>query len=188
MKKGIFFTLLLSLITLSSVSAQDKETTESPVLKITKFSDYQCPACKYYGQMLDQAKKDFEDKIEVTYKNYPLRMHQYAELAARAAEAAREQDKFIEMHEMIFTGQEQWSKGKAEAIFIGYAQDLELDMEQFKADLNSARMNRKVLADKREGSGLGVNSTPTFFMNGEKVERLPNNYPAFKALIQSKLK
>ena len=186
MKKGIFFTLLVGLVTVSSVTAQDREMPELPVLKITKFSDYQCPACKYYGQMLDQAKKDFGERIVVTYKNYPLRMHQYAELASRAAESAREQGKFMEMHEMIFTGQEQWSKGNAEAIFIGYAQNLELDMEKFKADLNSARMNRRVLADKREGSTLGVNSTPTFFMNGEKVERLPNNYPAFKALIQLK--
>ncbi len=188
MKKGIFFTLLLSLIALSSVTAQDLKMPELPVLKITKFSDYQCPACKYYGQMLDQAKKDFGERIVVTYKNYPLRMHQYADLAARAAEAAKAQGKFIEMHEMLFTGQEQWSRGRAEAIFIGYAKELDLDMDQFKADLNSARINRIVLADKREGSALGVNSTPTFFMDGEKVESLPRDYAGFKILIDSKLK
>lgn len=188
MKRGLFLTLLLGLLSIGLTNAQDKTTSESPALKITKFSDYQCPACKYYGQMLDQAKKDFGTRIEVTYKNYPLRMHQYADLAARAAEAAKAQDKFIEMHEMLFTGQERWSRGNAEAIFIGYAQSLDLDMDQFKADMNSARMNRVVLADKREGTALGVNSTPTFFIDGKKVDRLPNSYPAFKALIESKLK
>lgn len=185
MKKGIFLTLLLALATIGFTQAQN--TTKAP-LKITKFSDYQCPACKYYGQILDKAKVEFGDRIEVTYKNYPLRMHQYAELAARAAEAAKAQGKFIEMHEMLFTGQEQWSRGKAEAIFIGYAKELDLDMDQFKADLNSARMNRIVLADKREGSALGVNSTPTFFINGEKVERLPGDYVGFKMLLESKMK
>lgn len=188
MKKVLFFTLMLGLVTINFANAQDREMPELPVLKITKFSDYQCPACKYYGQMLDQAKEDFGERIEVIYKNYPLRMHQHANLAARAAEAAREQGKFIEMHEMLFTGQEQWSRGKAEAIFIGYAQDLDLDMDKFKQDLNSARLNRRVLADKREGTALGVNSTPTFFIDGKKVERLPQNYAGFKAMIESRFK
>lgn len=185
MKKGIFLTLLFGVITFGFAQAQ---SSNKEPLKITKFSDYQCPACKYYGQILDMAKEEFGDRIEVTYKNYPLRMHQYAELAARAAEAAKKQDKFIEMHEMLFTGQEQWSRGKAQAIFIGYAKELGLDMEQFETDLNSARLNRIVLADKREGTALGVNSTPTFFINGEKVERLPQTYEGFKILLESKMK
>ena len=188
MKNVLLFTLLLSFAAINFADAQDREMPELPVLKITKFSDYQCPACKYYGQMLDQAKEEYGDRIEVIYKNYPLRMHQHANLAARAAEAAREQGKFIEMHEMLFTGQEQWSRGNAEAIFIGYAQDLELDMDKFKEDLNSARLNRRVLADKREGTALGVTSTPTFFIDGKKVERLPNNYAGFKAMIDSRFK
>mgnify|MGYP003113827680 FL=1 len=61
-------------------------------------------------------------------------------------------------------------------------------MEKFKTDLNSARLNRRVLADKREGTALGVNSTPTFFIDGKKVERLPNNYAGFKAMIESRFK
>jgi len=187
MKRGIFVTILIGILSFGLLNAQDKTMPELPVLKITKFSDYQCPACKFYGQILDQAKKEFGQRIEVTYKNYPLRMHQYADLAARAAEAAKAQGKFIEMHEMLFTGQESWSRGNAEAIFIGYAKSLDLDMDQFKADLNSARLNRIVLADKREGTTLGVNSTPTFFFDGKKVERLPNNYAGFKALIEAKL-
>jgi protein-disulfide isomerase len=187
MNKGIFLTLLITLMTFGFAKAQDSKPTKEP-LKITKFSDYQCPACKFYGQILDKAKEEFGDRIEVTYKNYPLRMHQHANLAARAAEAAKVQGKFIEMHEMIFVGQEQWSRGNAEAIFIGYAKELGLDMDQFKADINSARMNRIVLADKREGNALGVNSTPTFFIEGEKVTRMPQNYEGFKALLESKMK
>jgi protein-disulfide isomerase len=187
MKKGIFLTLLLGLTAFGITNAQTQEDAKTSVVKITKFSDYQCPACKYYGQLLDMAKEEFGEKIEVTYKNYPLRMHQYANLAARAAEAAKAQDKFIEMHNMIFEGQENWSTGNAKAAFIGYAKELGLDMDQFNKDLDSARMNRIVLADKREGTSLGVNSTPTFYINGQKVERMPRTYEGFKALIESKM-
>ncbi len=184
MKRGIFLTLLFGFFAFGFSNAQEMKK----VVEITKFSDYQCPACKYYGAILDQAKEEYGNQIKVTYKNYPLRIHQYAELAARAAMAAKQQEKFMEMHEMLFTGQEQWSKGNAEAIFIGYAQSLKLNMEQFNKDLNSARMNRLVLADKREGGALGVNSTPTFYINGRKIERLPRTYEGFKVLIDAQLK
>jgi len=187
MKKGLFLTVLVALMTIGFAQAQDSQKTDTKVLKITKFSDYQCPACKFYGQMLDMAKEEFGDRLEVTYKNYPLRMHQFAEIASRAAESAKKQGKFIEMHDLIFAGQEQWSKGQAEAIFIGYARELDLDMDEFKADLNSARINRIVLADKREGSSLGVNSTPTFYIEGKKVERLPGNYIGFRNMLLARM-
>lgn len=188
MKKGIFLTVLIGLMTVSFAQAQESKKEAPKVLKITKFSDYQCPACKFYGQMLDMAKEEFGDRIEVTYKNFPLRMHQYADLAARAAESAKQQGKFIEMHDMLFTGQENWSRGNAKAIFIGYAKELDLDMDKFRKDLDSARMNRIVLADKREGSALGVNSTPTFYIDGKKVERLPQNYIGFKSMLEARMK
>ncbi len=188
MKRGLFLTLVFGLLITAGTFAQDVKMPDLPTLKIVKFSDYQCPACKFYAGFVEQAKEEFGERIEVTYKHFPLRIHQYAELAARAAEAAKAQGKFQEMHDMIFTGQEQWSRGNAEAIFIGYAQSLKLNMDQFKQDLNSARLNRIVLADKREGNSLGVNSTPTFFMDGKKVDRVPQSYSGFKALIESKLK
>jgi protein-disulfide isomerase len=112
-------------------------------------------------------------------------MHQYAQLASRVAEAAREQGKYEEMHDMIFTGQEQWARGNAEAIFIGYAKSLNLDVEKFKEDMNSADMQRIIMADKREGINLNVNSTPTYFINGKKVENLPRTYEQFKAMVES---
>lgn len=188
MKKGLLLTLLFGFLTASVVIAQDKTLPELPTLKIEKYSDYQCPACKYYASFVEQAKVDFGDRIEIVYKHFPLRMHQYAELAARAAEAAKAQGKFDEMHEMIFAGQEQWSKGNAEVRFIGYANSIDLDMDQFKKDLNSARINRIVLSDKRQGNALGVNSTPTFFMDGKKIASLPQTYEGFKALINSHMK
>ncbi|MFV1884798.1 MAG: DsbA family protein [Balneola sp.] len=153
-------------------------------INLVKFSDYQCPACKVFVPFVHQLKEDFGDEISVTYKHFPLSIHPYAHVAARSAEAARVQGKYQEMHDMIFEGQEQWSRGNAEAIFIGYARALELDVEKFRQDMNSADMNRIVMADRREGRDLGVNSTPTFYVNGRKLENNPGSYPAFKALVE----
>lgn len=153
-------------------------------INLVKFSDYQCPACKVFAPFVHQLKEDFGDEISVTYKHFPLSIHPYAHLAARSAEAARVQGKYQEMHDMIFEGQEQWSRGNAETIFIGYARALGLDVEKFRQDMNSADMNRIVMADRRDGRDLGVNSTPTFYVNGKKLENNPGSYPAFKALVE----
>lgn len=161
------------------------ETDELITAKVTlvKFSDYQCPACKVYFPFVNQLKQDYGDDIRVVYKHFPLSIHPYAHVAARSVEAARLQGKFQEMHDMIFQGQEQWSQGNAEAIFIGYANTIGLNVDQFRSDMNSADMNRIVMADRREGRDLNVNSTPTFYVNGEEMISVPRTYPEFKAII-----
>ena len=155
---------------------------------VVKFSDYQCPACKYFVPIEEQLKKEFGGRVQIVYKNFPLTMHQFSQVAARAAEAAKKQGKFDEMHELIFTGQEQWSRGNAEAIFTGYANSIGLNMDQFKKDLNSAELQRLIMSDKREGRDLGVESTPTFYINGDKVQSNPPTYPQFRALVVQYLK
>ena len=176
----------------TTASASEVTPSESPVYEdqsieakvtVLKFSDFQCPACKYFVPFEEQLKEDYGDDINIVYKNFPLGMHSYAQLAARSVEAARKQGKFHEYHDLLFEGQEQWSQGNAEAIFIGYARSLELDVDMFRTDMNSAEMNRLVMEDRREGRELGVNSTPTFFVNGDKIESNPRSYEAFKAII-----
>lgn len=171
----------------TAVAPQPEDTVKAEVV-IVKYSDYQCPACKYYADFVQKAKQDFGGKIEVVYKHFPLNIHPYAELAARSAEAAKKQGKFAEMHELIFAGLEQWSKGNAEGIFLGYAEHLGLNMEDFRKDMNSAQMQRIVVSDKRQGMALGVRSTPTFYINDIKLENNPRYYEDFKALIEEALK
>lgn len=166
------------------VSAAIEQPNIDAKVTLVKYSDYQCPACKYFVPFEHQLKEDFGDDINIVVKNFPLSMHPYAHVAARSSEAARKQGKYQEMHDMIFEGQEMWSRGNAETIFIGYAQTLGLNVEQFKQDMNSADMNRIVMDDRREGRELGVASTPTFYINGDKVESNPSTYPAFKALVE----
>jgi len=186
MKRGLFLLTAFALLFAAPLLAQESDANEAPI-QIIKYSDYQCPACKYYVSIEEQLKAEFGDQISLTTKHFPLNMHEYAQLAARAAEAAREQGKYQEMHDMIFAGQEQWARGNAEGMFIGYAKSLDLDVEQFREDMNSADMQRIVMADKREGLNLNVNSTPTFFINGQKLEQNPRSFQQFKAIIDGML-
>ena len=116
-------------------TAEAVSTNEVPAVPakvvIEKYSDYQCPACAYYHSFLKQLKQDYGSEVRIDMKHFPLAQHPYAQIAARSAEAARVQGKFDEMHDLIFAGQQQWSRGNAEAIFIGYAESLELDVEKF---------------------------------------------------------
>ena len=187
MKRGLFLLTLFAVLFSGSTFAQNEGESDAKI-NIVKYSDYQCPACKYFVSIEEQLKEEYGSDISITTKHFPLNMHEYSQLAARVAEAARAQGKFQEMHDMIFAGQEQWARGNAEAIFIGYAKSLDLDMEQFKNDMNSADMQRKVMADKRDGIGLNVNSTPTFFINGTKVENNPRTFEQFKMLINGMVK
>ncbi len=178
----------------STEMAATTETAASPTenvqavpakVVIEKFSDYQCPACAFYHSFLKQLKQDLGSEVRVDMKHFPLSQHPYAQVAARSAEAARVQGKFDEMHDLIFAGQQQWGQGNAESIFVGYAESLGLDIEKFRADMNSADMNRIVMANRREGIEIGLSSTPTFVINGEKIDNNPGTYPEFKALVES---
>ncbi|MCG8374071.1 MAG: DsbA family protein [Balneolales bacterium] len=202
MKKTVHF-FLFSIILLSTTFCQKAESTNTntsePVssvavdqvspeitakVTVVKYSDYQCPACAHYYSYVKQLKQDFGDDVHVVTKHFPLNQHPYAQVASRAAEASKKQGKYNEFHELIFAGQQQWSQGNAEAIFIGYARSLDMDIDMFTADMNSADMNRIVVADRREGIEMGVNSTPTFFINGNKIEN-QNSYEEFKTIVES---
>jgi protein-disulfide isomerase len=118
-------------------------------------------------------------------KYFPLNSHQYAALAARAAQAAKNQGKFYEMHSLLFENQKRWSgSGSPSSIFVSYARDLDLDVDKFKNDLNAAETQKIVMEQRQEGRNAGVNATPTFFIEGEKVDPLPRNFQEFDQLIQ----
>ena len=167
----------------NEVSAQDSETSDA-LITMVEYSDYQCPACGVYHPIVERLKEHFGDKLKVEYRDFPLNIHQYAMLAARAAEAAKSQGKFKAMHDMLFENQNVWSgASNPQSLFEGYAQEIGLDLDQFRNDLNSAEAQRAVIEEKKEGEQLGVNSTPTFFINGEKLVQNPQNFEQFKRLI-----
>ncbi|NGP88599.1 DsbA family protein [Fodinibius halophilus] len=189
MKKVISICFVIFVMSLGMGTAQaQSDSSEVTKITITEFSDYQCPACASYHPFVKKLKKELGDQIELKLKHYPLNMHQFAALAARAAESAGNQDKFYEMHNMLYENQQHWSNSVNPApIFENYAKKLGLDMKEFRNDLNAAETQKAVMEEKKEGRKMGVNSTPTFFIEGEKLDPLPRSYNAFKKVVEKYL-
>lgn len=170
-------------------SSNSQSNQETAVVTLTEYSDFQCPSCAYFHPIVEKLKETYGDKLDFTYRYFPLNSHQYALLSARAAEAARNQGKFDAMHDLLFQNQQQWSgSGNPQPMFVNYARQLGLDINQFEKDLNAAETQQAVMEQKQEGVDRGVNSTPTFFINGEEVVSLPRTYEQFKALLDIYMK
>lgn len=152
---------------------------------LIEYSDFQCPACGLYHPLLKQLSREFSEKLRFAYRHFPLQQHKNAKPAAYASEAAGKQDKFWEMHDLIFENQDRWASknnNEAKEIFIGYAKKLNLDIERFKQDFDSAKIKEKVESDYKSGIKLKINATPTFFLNGKKIQN-PRNYDEFKNIL-----
>ena len=178
-----------SAILINAVSPSDwtKGNKEAKVV-LVEYSDFQCPACAYYQPLFKKLSEEFGDKITFAYRHFPLRQHQNARLAAYAAEAAGRQNKFWEMHDLIFENQNRWeNRGDAENIFTGYARTLGLDIDEFKNGLSSKEIKDKVENDYQSGIRSNVNATPTVFLNGEKI-KVPPNYDELQNIINEALK
>ena len=160
-------------------------------VNLVEFSDLQCPACKAYEPVVEQVLKDLSGKVKLTYKHFPLTIHKNSMAADKAAEAAGAQDKFWEMHDLLFNKQEEWSELDATAVvdkYNEYAKTLGLDVEKFKLDYNNKDFEKKITDMENEGTNVGVLATPTFFINGVKVENAPQNAKAFEKLIEDAYK
>ena len=140
--------------------------SNAPV-KIVEFADLQCPACRSAAPIVKNVLEKHKDQVYFVWRHYPLSTHKNARLAARAAEAAAIQGKFFEMTDILFTKQPEWSeKSDSKDLFVSYAQEIGLDVEKFKADLDASY--DIIDQDFADGNKVGVSSTPTFFINGEK--------------------
>lgn len=157
---------------------------------LVEYGDFQCPACAAYFPIIKQLKSDFGDDITFQFRHFPLvSIHQNAMAAHRAAEAAAKQDKFWEMHDLLYERQNVWvNTPNPTAIFEVYAAELGLDMEQYLQDYSSSLVNDIINADVRSAQALGATSTPTFVLNDERLAELPNSYDDFKSLIEDAIK
>jgi protein-disulfide isomerase len=154
---------------------------------LVEYGDFQCPACGSYHPLLKQLEGEFGDRVQFIYRHFPLkRIHPFAGLAARASEAAGIQGKFWEMHDLLFENQSIWSRGNAEDAFLSYAQELELDISEFEIYLDSDEADDAVEADFDGGVKSGVNSTPSFFVNGQKIVN-PGSYEDFSNVLSNAL-
>ena len=136
-------------------------------LTIVEYGDYQCPYCGAAYPVLKDLMDQFGTQIKFVFRNFPLsEMHQYARPAALAAEAAALQNKFWEMHDAIYENQ----RNLNESLLLELAEELTLDVPQFKKDLKSVELADKVDEDFESGIVSGVNGTPSFYVNGKKFD------------------
>lgn len=139
-------------------------------ITVIEYSDFQCPYCAEAFSSLKQVMANYGQNIRLVFRNFPLMQHPYSNLAASVAEAAGLQGKFWPMHDLLFNRQKSWTQQTdVQNIFTGYAQELNLDLNKFKNDLNSPEVKNKIQADVDKANQIGVNSTPSFFINGQPL-------------------
>jgi len=157
----------------------------SAPVTLVEFGDYQCPACGYFYPMVEELLRRYPDKVKLEFHHYPLiQMHPYALPAARAVEAAADQGKFWEMHDLIYKNQPTWSRSpNPEGQFLAYAADLGLDANKFMRAMKSPDIEKRILEDIQRGSDAKVASTPTFIVNGLSLDPLPSGVEEFAIAI-----
>jgi protein-disulfide isomerase len=169
--------------------AYDVSTEGSPAkgpadakVTLVEFSDFQCPFCGRVTPTLRQIREKYGDDVRIVFKHLPLRMHPKAPQAHAAAEAAKLQGRFWEMHDRIFANQREMSEEK----YLEYAKEIGLDVERFKRDMASAEVKQRIDADVAEAAKLGVTGTPGFFINGYFLSGA-KPYAEFERLIDAQL-
>lgn len=135
-----------------------------------EFLDFECEACRAAHPAIEQIRERYGDRVTFVVRYMPL--HNNSEAASQAAEAAAAQGKFEEMYDLLFETQPQWGEKREsqEAVFFGLAEELQLDMDRFRQVYDDPATLAKVRRDKADGRSLGVTGTPTFFINGEKID------------------
>ena len=156
---------------------------------LEEFGDFQCPPCGKVAAALHEIEKDYGSKLRVIFHQFPLEMHAHAREAALASEAAHKQNKFWEMHDILYAEQDVWSKSlDVPFLFNSYAAKIGLDVERFKNDLKDPAIAARVDADQQGGLARGVLSTPTIFINKTPLPPTSLNAPAIRAAIDEALK
>jgi protein-disulfide isomerase len=167
-----------------SVSTADQPSmgnARAPVT-IVEFTDYQCPSCAATQPTLQRLVKEYGDRVRLVARDFPLSQHAEAFKAAEAAEAAREQGKYWEYVEILMRNQSALSVAKLK----DYAGELALDRGRFDQALESGKFAEAVQRDIEEGMRLGIDSTPTVFINGRRMS--DKGYDALKVYVEDALK
>ena len=148
----------------------------SPVV-LEEYGDYQCPPCGQLYPELKEIEKEYGNQVQIVFHHFPLmKIHKNALMAAHAAEAARNQNKFWEMHDRLYRNQKEWSElADPGPVFIDYAKQLGLKIDQFTNDLSSNMIDQRISADIQRGSAVGVTGTPTVFLDSQLVNYQATN-------------
>jgi len=161
---------------------QPAKGTANASVTIVEFTDFECPSCARQHPVLERLVNEYGDRVRLVVRDFPLSQHANARKAAEAAEAAREQGKYWEYASVLFRNQSALGVDKLRQ----YATDLGLDRTRFDASLDSGKLAAKVQRDVHDGRKLGLNGTPTLFINGKRLS--DNSYESMKSAIEAALK
>ena len=150
-----------------------KGKTDSNI-RLVEFGDFQCPSCGGAAPNVKTLMEEYGDRVGLIFRNFPLTtIHPNARAASATAEAAGLQGKYWEMHDLLYERQGDWSNQdatKRTETFNQYAEEVGLDLEKFKTDVAAANVGQKISFDQALGKREGVSATPTFYLNGEKLD------------------
>ena len=156
-------------------------------ITLEEFGDFECPSCGRLYPDLKQVESEYGAKLKVIFHEFPLQMHRHALEASHAAEAAGLQNRFWEMHDLLYQGQDVWSKeNDARPIFISYAKSLGIDVQKFTSDMDGSIPAKRNLDNPARGPDMGVTGTPTVFIDGKRPNSL--NIDGLRNAINNELK
>lgn len=164
------------------VKAHTKGNPDATV-KLVEYSDFQCPACAQFHGVVKEIVDEYGDRLSFEYRHFPLsQIHRLAEPAARAAEAAGQQGKFFEFHDLLFVNQGTWSNSTNPAqFFLQYANEVGLDIDEFTRMQRSSILRNHVQSQFAEARAFGFSGTPSFLLNGEPMQF--ESFDEFRAQI-----
>ncbi len=169
---------------------KDAPTMGNGKVELIVFSDFQCPYCKKFTkETFEKIKTNYVDtgKIKITFRHFPLPGHINAQKSAEAGECANKQGQFWPYHDLLFKNGSGDGTGLAVSDLKKYAEELGLNMTQFNSCLDSGTTSGIVSTDFKDGQSVGVNGTPVFIVNGEKLVGA-QPYEAFKVVLDEALK
>lgn len=141
---------------------------------LIEYGDYQCPGCGSINPSIESVIHQYKDQIQFVFRNFPLpTSHANAKAAAAAVEAAGLQGKYWEMHTKVYASQSEWeslSGTNRTNFFANSATDMGLDANKFKTDMASSAIDAKINLDREIGMKAGVDSTPSFYLNGTRLD------------------
>lgn len=151
---------------------------------LVEFLDFECEACLSAYPLVESLSEKYEENLTVVSRYFPLPGHPNSETSAVAVEAAAQQGKFEDMHARMYETQTEWSHSDEDQspVFRGYAEELGLDMTAYDAAIADPATMDRVKADKSGGLALNVEGTPTFFLDGKKIQ--PSTVEEFQDLIE----
>jgi protein-disulfide isomerase len=160
---------------------------DAPVT-LEEFADFQCPPCSSFAGFGEELLKQYDSRLRIVFRNFPLAGHEHAREAALAAEAAGLQGRFWDMHDVLYREQAVWTNApNARELFESYAGTIGLNLDQFRKDMDGEKARERVDSDHALGDSLGVKLTPTLFINNHPVDPKDKNPEGVRAAIDAAL-